>query len=143
MFSIYIEIYIQTGTFYRTLPVDSTRNFDYVFWSGDLNFRLDLTRAEVMKIMVDPAWEEQTGNSRSTRLLLKRKQPKAKVASSLTLTSKNGPSNLANSESQEIASRAMLDAAENASTFEMLLEKDQLLALLKEGIIELLNVAVA
>lgn len=26
---------------------DVTQNFDYVFWSGDLNFRLSMPRAEV------------------------------------------------------------------------------------------------
>lgn len=44
-----MEVAFMILIFFFFFFLDVTNNFDYVFWCGDLNFRLSHSRSEVMK----------------------------------------------------------------------------------------------
>ena len=36
--------------------IDITNQFDHIFWFGDLNYRIDLSREEVLKVIAEKNW---------------------------------------------------------------------------------------
>lgn len=46
---------LQLGT--QEIPCDLTNRFDYMFWSGDLNYRISLPRDKVLELIEKEDWE--------------------------------------------------------------------------------------